>query len=149
VTRSIAIISTLVLVGLAGIAPAAAGHARAGLWKLTDTTPARETGDKPTVYIGEYCRTPVQAAHDEPQVVGRDCVQSNVKWNGNTVSGDVVCTGRISGAGKFRQTFPNDMHYTGDWFMDTHTILAGSIHVADSFTAVWERADCGKVPALK
>ncbi len=147
----VAAAAAVALAGLAWSAPVLAAHARAGLWKTTttDLTPAGDTNGKPTVYSGEYCRTPAEAAHDAPQVVGRDCMQTNVVWKGNTVTGETVCGGPVKGKGRFSQTFPDDIHYSGTYVFDGHTMMVMPFHMNDRYTAVWVKADCGKIPPLK
>jgi hypothetical protein len=147
-------LSVLTLAAMASAAPAYAVHGKAGVWQETTTShmvlqgAAAGTDDKRTD-TGKYCRTADEAQHDSPPKVGRDCTQHNVKWIGNTVSGDTVCGLPVKGAGKFNVTFTSNVHYTGGYAFDGTIPGGGPFRMTTSFTADWLGADCGKVKPLQ
>lgn len=143
--RKTVLLTPMILAVLAAT-PAFAGHAKPGVWKLTSTSKMEGTDARTS--SGEYCRTAAEATADSPPKVGRNCTQTNVKWNGKGVTGQLVCKPPVAATGNFTFTFNNDASYTGHSTLDGSGPGGGPFKMAVQYTAVWERADCGAVKPL-
>jgi hypothetical protein len=52
----------------------------------------------------QFCMTAAQAASTEPPPPQNGCSHQNIQQNGNTFSGELVCTGEMNGTGTFSFT---------------------------------------------
>jgi len=62
----------------------------------------------------QQCVTPEQAAANQPlnPTGNESCKVKNFKQNGNTVTGDLVCTGEMNATGKFETTMNGNTAYS-------------------------------------
>lgn len=62
----------------------------------------------------QQCITPEQASMKQPMNPSGDqsCTVKNYKQKGNTVTGDLVCTGEMKATGKFETTMNGDTAYS-------------------------------------
>lgn len=101
--------------------------------------------------ISEICVTAAQAVMDTPPnlVQGESgCSTQNVRATGNSVSADVVCTGRIKGQGHMETTYSGMTHYQGKYrFQGTSDGQPQNLNV--SFDANFVSASCGTVKPVQ
>jgi hypothetical protein len=55
----------------------------------------------------QVCMSPEQAAANSPPPPQNGCRNQNIQVNGNTITGELVCTGEMSGTGTFTFTQVN------------------------------------------
>jgi hypothetical protein len=138
-----------------------AGHIRAGLWEISTRVSMQNMeamippdqlarmkamgmhlpGDHASTF--QHCVTPADAANDKPPPMhNKDCAISNMVYNAQTFSADIVCTGEHQAQGHVLVTFDGDRHYTGTTNFNAAG-NGGSANVASSFEGKWISADCG------
>jgi hypothetical protein len=115
--------------------PALAAHGKAGLWEITTTSSgARLSAQLPpeveakmrargikipsgNTFTVQHCMTAQEVAMDKPPPMSRgaqSCKVQNMKKTGQTVSADMVCSGKsMQGSGHFTMTYDSPEHYAG------------------------------------
>ena len=93
----------------------------------------------------KFCMTAADVAGDKPAYKQNpDCTTQNVKVRGNTMSADVICTGKMNGRGHLDVTYSSPEHYTAAQTMDM--VQEGHpIHSATNIDARWISPNCGNV----
>lgn len=137
-----------------------ASHGKAGLWEITttismpnmpQTSPAQMAQMQamgvhmPTqnTMSFQHCMSAADVAQDKPPPMrNKDCALSNIKLDGRTFSGDMVCSGRFQGQGHYSVTYDSDEHYSGSTSM-TGTADGHPVNSSTSFEGKWVAADCG------
>lgn len=159
---------SLALVAVAAAAPLSAlayTHGKPGLW--TVTTDMKFTKGGPQIppealammkqrgmkipgqepLTSDICITPEQAAQDEPpkpQQRGA-CDMQNLKRDGKTFTGDLVCHGEMEGSGHMKVTYDSDEHYAGGMQFSGTSKQGGPMEWENNFSGQWKSTDCGAV----
>jgi hypothetical protein len=144
---------------------AALAHGKVGLWNvsvtmkvLIDTSHMSPKAQDQLRAMGllsgkgmtvsdQHCMSAAEVAQTEFRPSGntdRSCKVVNQKNTGNSMSGDMVCTGEFSGKGHMQFTFEGDTHYSGHMTM-TGTRGGKPSNTDMTFDGRWIKADCGKV----
>jgi hypothetical protein len=129
---------------------------KAGLWELTTTMTWQQSplpsgiippGGEPHTTL--VCLTQQQLAQYGsvlPQVAG--CQISNVAVKANSVTADMVCSGKMTGKGTLESSWSNDSHATGTvHFLGSIQLGTDSktIEWTNHSSSVFKSADCGAV----
>jgi hypothetical protein len=147
------------------LSAAAYAHGKPGLWTVTTQLDFTKGGPqippeqlekmkqmgiqlpfgKPVSH--DVCITPEQAAQDEPPKPEQrgSCTMQNLKRDGHSFSGDMVCHGEMEGIGHMRLSYDSDEHYTGSMQFAGQGQREGAIEMNDQFSGQWKSADCGTV----
>jgi hypothetical protein len=158
-TASVALILT--------IAPAIAGHARPGLWSSTvildlGGADPQMSGDqmarmdsmgikmpgKAKPLTSKMCLTPADAAADTPPKRA-GCVYQNIRWNGQSATGEYVCKGLMNGSGRFSVMYSSDRHYEGSTTFVGDPVQGKSARANTKFSGDWVSDDCGTVKPVQ
>ena len=92
----------------------------------------------------QVCMTAAQAAMDEPPPVQEGCRNQNIRRNGNTITGELVCDGQMKGTGTFEATMVSDEQYRTKFsFKGTQGGQAADFSA--DVEGQWRSADCGSV----
>jgi len=164
-TRVLSFVAVAVLCALS-VVPAWAGHARPGLWnstvivdlggrdpKMTADQASRmnsmgiQMPGKAQPIVSKMCLTPADAAADTPPK-RTGCTYQNIKWKGQSATGEYVCKGLMNGSGKFNVTYANDKHYDGTTTFVGDPIQGKSATAFTKFSGEWVAADCGNVKPI-
>ncbi len=161
------ILGTSMLVGVAMTllsAPALAAHGKVGLWNVTVTMsgpgvpaiPATARAQMKAHGIGtpnghtisaQHCMTAQEVASDNLAFKGStqpDCKMSDLKTVGHTLSGTMVCSGQMKGAGHIAITYDTPEHYSGKMNFDGSS-GGHPLHMNYLYEGRWLKADCGNV----
>ena len=137
-----------------------------GLWEVTSTMtwqqspfPAGMTPPAGSPFAGgprttQVCLT--QAIIDKygappPQSRAGDCLVTNVQKSDHGMTGNMVCTGRMTGSGTIESSWSDPEHATGKvHFTGTVQGRNGTMPVewSTESTSVFKSADCGSVQPL-
>jgi len=100
------------------------------------------TAEKPMTV--QQCITPEQAKLDKPFTPqeDKDCTVNNYKHVGNTVSGDIVCTGDMKAAGKFSMTTYGDKSYKATSSIKGTSKQIGVVDQKFEITGKWLKDKC-------
>jgi hypothetical protein len=158
VSRAMAGITGIIAVGALALPFAAyASHGKVGLWEVTSTTNGPQMSPSQMAQMQamgmhmpaassvtvQRCMTAAEVAADAPPPArNKECTYNNVKVEGHTMSGDMVCTGRFSGQGRYSVTYDGDEHYSGTSTM-SGTADGHAMSNSSSFEGKWISADCG------
>jgi hypothetical protein len=155
--------ATLGLIVAMPVSVMAAQHVKPGLWEITIQTKGAGMPDMSQLppeaqaqmkamgikmsgngMTTRSCVTPQEAAADPKWGEDKNCKVSNMKWNGQTYSADIVCKGGQNGHGHITATLLSPDHYTATTSMTV--IQDGQSTTMDSaIEAKLVSTDCGKV----
>ena len=170
--RSLTQISILGAAGIAAasllvVAPALAGHGKAGLWTITtkmempvmpqmpdmsqlppearariEAMHMNMSGNSMTM---QHCMTQAEVDQDKPPpMANKECKLVKSSMVGHTYTGDMACTGDFNGTGHFQVTYDSGEHYAGSMDMKgSHEGHPMNMH--SSFEGKWISASCGNV----
>lgn len=137
-------------------APAWAGQARAGLWDVTVTLrPVSTPGDGPAADLPQSLPEMRQRRCVRPgEVIGdwvgvpqtRGCAVIGRYTAGPTTTIDLVCHGRIEGAGRVTTTRWSDAGYTTEMAMQGTSALGRPVNLHQTIEGRWLGPDCGAAP---
>jgi hypothetical protein len=157
--------ATAVGVGCAISAVAWASHGKAGLWEVTvrnnmdhmqgapgmpdmsQLPPAQRAQIEAMMARGttvRHCMTEADVNNDDPYWRNQECKTTNFRRSGQTVSVDMVCTGRMTGHGHVQYTYDSPEHYSGTQSMSMLVRGQTAIHTTN-IDAHWVSVDCGGV----
>ncbi|CAG0996930.1 hypothetical protein MTYP_02615 [Methylophilaceae bacterium] len=98
----------------------------------------------------QQCITPEQATLEKPidhySNPDDQCSVKNYRRNGNSVSGDMVCTGDMKAQGRFVMTVNSNTSFSGKWALKGVTRDGLPIDQSSDIHARWMQAKCD--PAL-
>ena len=99
---------------------------------------------KPTVM--PQCITPEQATLKKPIDTSSNpddqCVIKNYKKSGNSVTGDMVCTGDLKAQGRFEMIVNSETSYSGKWTLNGVTKEGLPIDQTTDIKANWVKPKC-------
>jgi hypothetical protein len=157
VSRAMAGITGIVAVGVLALPIAAyASHGKVGLWEVTSTANMQMSPSQmaqmqamgmhmpaSSSVTVQRCMTAAEVASDAPPPTQhKECTFNNIKVEGRTMSGDMVCTGVFTGQGRYSVTYDSDEHYSGTSTM-SGTANGHAMSNSSSFEGKWISADCG------
>ncbi len=163
----------LVAAGMAGVGlmlagPAAAGQGKPGLWDVTVTMAMSGAAAMPDLsqmppevlermkamnihpadghaVKTQQCVTPNQAAESRSNMpANQDCKMVRSQTTGNTLTGDMACSGQFDGTGHVTVTYLSDEHYTGKMTIKG-TGEGQPMEMNQTFEGKWVSPDCGTV----
>lgn len=165
-TRRIGIWGMAALAIVALPVAALASHGKAGLWSVTMTMdmPGRQMPSIPPEAMArmkamgiempvghaittQRCMTDAEVNSDTPPAIQRPqsgCKMTNTKFQGHTMSADMVCTGEMQGEGHFMVTYDSPEHYNGKMTFKG-TEQGHPANMSNTFDGKWLSADCGKL----
>jgi len=157
----VASLGTAILAGASS--PALAMHAKPGEWQVSmkmnmsgipQIPPAQLAkmramgirlpmgGDTITV---THCMTPSEAAMDKIPAMSKEhqkyCTTQNLKTSADSMSADMVCTGKVQGGGHMQVQFDSPEHYAGKVSMSFNA-NGHPMSSTNTFEAKWLSADC-------
>ena len=144
--------------------PALASHGKAGLWEITSTTSGMAAQLPPDVqarmkahgikmpatntFTLQHCMTPAEVSMDKPPPMGRGaqfCKVRNMKVAGQSISADMVCSGRnVQGGGHFTMLYDSPEHYAGKMSFNMNT-GGHAMAMTSTMEGRWIGASCGTV----
>lgn len=144
--------------------PALAAHGKVGLWNVTVTMSGRGMPNIPAAARAQmkahgigtpndhtisarHCMTAEEVASDRLSLkgpTGQGCSLTDLKTAGHTLTGNMVCNGKVKGEGHIAITYDTPEHYSGSM------AFAGSaggppLHMTYNYEGHWLKADCGNV----
>ncbi|MBU6442589.1 MAG: DUF3617 family protein [Alphaproteobacteria bacterium] len=145
-------------------APASAAHGKAGLWHITVTVsgpgmPAMPAAARAQMKArgvnmpsghtisAQHCMTAQEVASDRfpfNEPAQQDCKMINLKTVGHTFSGDLVCSGQMTGQGHIAITYETDEHYSGKMAF-SGSASSRPLQMNYRYEGRWLKADCGNV----
>jgi Protein of unknown function (DUF3617) len=144
---------------------ALAGHGKAGLWNVTTSmTMANMPQMSPEVMammkqrgikmpgMGEpitsqVCMTQAEVDSDLPPRTGgheENCTNHITAKTANSISADIVCSGRMQGTGHLQVSYSSAEHYMGTYGFKGSS-EGHPTEMTSNFKGDWVKADCGAV----
>ena len=96
-------------------------------------------------FLVEQCITPEQASLDKPFAISRDnnsCTIRNLNHAGNKATGEIVCSGDITGSGIFEMTLNSDTSFQGIGTVNAMSTQFGPIDQTTEVSGEWVKATC-------
>jgi hypothetical protein len=144
------------------VSAAWAGHGKVGLWQVTikmdmagmpqippeQMAKMKAMGIKLPMndtFTTEHCMTAEEVAMSKPPEMPnhgkQECKIQNMKTDGQSVSADMICTGKANGGGHFKFTYDTPEHYSGK--VSTNVMIHGHAMASTaSFEGRWISARC-------
>ena len=161
-TLSVPVLTAAVLLAAT---PALAMHGKVGLWEITTKTSGvgmaavqlppqvrarmaargikMPSGNTITV---QHCMTAKEVSLDHPPPMpkrgGQECKMANMKVAGQSVSADMVCSGKnMQGTGHFQMTYDSPEHYAGKMSFSMNA-NGHQMAMSNSMEGRWISASC-------
>jgi Protein of unknown function (DUF3617) len=124
---------------------ALADHGKAGLWQITVSVAVKGVDYVQTV-MNQHCMTPQEVAGDSlASLPNSGCAMKNTSDDGDTLSGDMVCTGNMTGTGHMAITYDAPTHYSGKMTFVGTAPNGRALDFTQNMEGRWVSASCGNV----
>ncbi|MBN9631682.1 MAG: DUF3617 domain-containing protein, partial [Actinobacteria bacterium] len=114
--------------------------ARLDVWKEKGPFARHETEEKLSLALKKEGRRiallwPPVGHHN------KDCKMENMKTDGNSFSGEMICTGEVTGKGRMQVVYDTPEHYSGEMTMQG-TAHGRPMNMHQTFEGKWAGATC-------
>jgi hypothetical protein len=143
-----------------------AAHGKAGLWNISTTMSMAMPQMPPEAlaqmkamgmsmpsgrtFTSQICMTEADVNADKPPSMGNDnmnCKWTNMHVTGSGMTGDLICSGQMTGKGSMQVSYTGNTHYSGQYSF-TGSVEGHQQNMKSSFTGDWVKADCGAVKPM-
>ena len=146
-------------------AVALAAHGKAGLWNISTTMSMampqmppealammKERGIKVpgmggAPIVSQICMTQADVDADAPPPTRNsemNCQTHVISKTANSMSSDMVCSGRMQGTGHMEVSYANPEHYSGSYSFKG-SMEGSTSQMTSTFKGDWVKADCGAI----